>query len=545
MGTPRSSAPPPPGRGWRTDELWALAFIAALLALRGLYLFTHGVDSDEPQNLHVVYRWWQGALPYRDQFDNHTPLLHWLFLPFAALVGENANVVVLARMALVPISFGAVALFFLLARRIFSRPVALWSVALTLALADWSLKSIEFRPDVLWMFFWFAALLLLVRPTRVPGAGAFFLAGVLLGASAAASVKTVFLLPALAIGWAGAWLLSPTFRAWYPWPAILRCGLAGAAGFAVVPGIVAAAFASQGALDEMAFCVYAINRDPLLTPRSWLFLAGLPPAIAVAAWLMRAGGARDLYRGAVFLAAAAYALTIVAFGPWESLAKQTFLPAYPLLLAAACHLVFTTRPWREGQVAALGGAACVGLAVAMMIGSPPFRDGTAPQRALLQAVLDHTPPGEPLMDMKGETVFRRRPVYLVYVGNTRREMEAGNLLAPEPAELTATRTAFAIERTSSFPAPMRDFLRKNYLSTAGGNLRAAGVLLKPSWEAGRWIDRVAIAIPGDYVITDGKTILGKRTVPDAAVQTFEFPDRQPRYLFWKAAWEAGLRPAGA
>jgi hypothetical protein len=90
------------------SEKLPLILIGGLLALRALYLFTHGVDSYEPQNLHVVYRWWKGDLPYLGQFDNHTPLLHWMFLPFAALVGENANVVVLARLALVPLSFGAV-----------------------------------------------------------------------------------------------------------------------------------------------------------------------------------------------------------------------------------------------------------------------------------------------------------------------------------------------------------------------------------------------------------------------------------------------------
>jgi hypothetical protein len=545
VGTP-GAQPKSPGSSpaLRPAGQLALAVIGALFALRVIYLFVHGVDSDEPQNLHVIYRWWKGDLPYLDQFDNHTPLFHWLFLPFAALTGENANVVVFARLALVPFSFGAVWLFYVICRRLYDRLTALWSVAITLALADWALKSIEFRPDILWMLLWFAALCFLVRRDGRSGPLAFFIAGILLGASACASVKTLFLLPALGIGWAGAWVLSRDFREWFTWPVILRCTIAAIAGFAIVPGILVACFASRGALDEMAFCVYAINKDPFLTNRSWIFFTGLPIAIAAAAWLIRGGGMRGAQRGAVFLSAAAYTLAIIGFGPYESLAKQTFLPAYPLLLAAACHLVLSLRSWRDGQISLIGSTACIALTIAMMAGSPPWRDGTESQRELLRTVLEHTAPNDYVMDRKGETVFRKRPVYLVYVGNTEREMESGQLKAPDPQQLAETVTAIAIERTSSFPKPMQNFLRENYVSTIGGQLRAAGKVLKPSFENGRWIERTSLAIPGTYVVVKDDEVISEITLSSGTEQTFTFPDRQQRILFWKPAWDRGLRPAG-
>ncbi len=521
-------------------ERTALFVIAALLVLRAVSIFTHGVDSDEPQNLHVIYRWAAGDLPYRDVFDNHTPLLHLLLLPFAWIVGENPNVVVLARLTLIPVSFGSVALLYFLFRRLLDRPVALWALAVTLALADWSLKSIELRPDILWMFLWFAALLALVRPDRTPR---FFLAGLLLGASAAASVKTAFLLPALAIGWAGAWALSREFRATFAWPAILRRALAAALGFAVVPGLVAAYFAGQGALDDMLYGIYAINKDPLLTDRSWIFFVGLPLTVGLAALFTRRADLRQAYRAAVFLTAAAYTLAIIGFGPYESLAKQTFLPAYPLLIAAACQFVLTVRPWRDWQITLIAGSACLGLTTAMLVGSPPWRDGTADQRDLLTAVLAHTSPDDHLMDLKGETIFRRRPVHLVYVGNTTREMEAGNLPAPDPALLGATATGYSIERTSSFPQTMRTFLRENYLSTEGGHLRAAGKILKPSFEDGKWIERLPIAVAGDYVIVEAGQVTDTLTLKTSHEHVFEFLDRPQRFLIWRSAWDSGLRPA--
>jgi hypothetical protein len=544
VGTP-GAQPKAPGSSarLRPTERLALAFIGALLALRVIYLFTHGVDSDEPQNLHVIYRWWKGDLPYLDQFDNHTPLLHWLFLPFAALVGENANVVVLARLALVPLSFGAVWIFYVLCRRLYDRPAALWSVAITLALADWALKSIEFRPDILWMLLWFAALCFLVRRDGRSGSPAFFIAGLLLGASACASVKTAFLLPALGIGWAGVWMLSRDFRAWFTWPMIIRCALAAVVGFAIVPGILVAWFNSRGALDEMAYCVYAINKDPFLNERSWIFFVGLPVAIAITFWLIRPGGMPAALRGAVFLTAATYTLAIIGFGPYESLAKQTFLPAYPLLLATACHVVLSFRPWPDGQINAIGSTACIALVIAMMAGSPPWQDGTEPQRELLRIVLNDTAPGDYVMDRKGETIFRKRPVYLAYVGNTERAMESGKLTAPDPKRLVETGTAIAIERTSSFPKPMQIFLRENYVSTKDGELRVAGKVLKPSWENGKWTESASVAIPGSYVVVEDDNATSEITLVVGQEQTFTFPDRRQRHLFWKTAWERGLRPA--
>jgi hypothetical protein len=530
-------------RGNPAWERIPLILITGLLALRVLYLFMHAVDSDEPQNLHVIYRWLDGALPYRDQFDNHTPLFHWMFLPFAAFVGENADVVALARLALVPLSFGVVGLIYALARRLYDRRTALWGVAILLALADWSLKSIEFRPDILWMALWFGALWVLVRPNGRPGPMSFFLAGLLLGASASASVKTAFLLPGLALGWAAAWILSREFRALYPWKMILQCAVTGALGFVIVPGIIAAYFAFQGALDEMIFCVYAINKDPFLTSRSWIFLAAIPFICLLAFYLVRQGGLISAYRAAVFLAAAVYALAIIGFGPFESLAKQTFLAAYPLLVATGCHVVLTFRRWNDRQAAMLGTSVCAALGAVMLVESPPFRHGMAEQRGLLTAILEKTKPDEYVMDIKGETIFRRRPIYLAYVGITKRAIDSRRLQSPDPAGLQNTRTAFAIESTASFPEAMRSFLKQNYLRTMTDELRVAGKLLKPSWESGNWIERARVEIPGTYVIVANGAVVAERVIQEPSEQVFDFEgSREQRFLFWKPAWERGLRP---
>jgi hypothetical protein len=75
-------------------------------------------DSDEAQHLHMIYGWLSGELPYRDRFDNHTPLLYLIFLPLAALAGETPQIILLARIAEFPISLGMLSLIYLIGRRL-------------------------------------------------------------------------------------------------------------------------------------------------------------------------------------------------------------------------------------------------------------------------------------------------------------------------------------------------------------------------------------------------------------------------------------------
>src|SRR5205814_4504605 len=117
---------PAPVASSRDDEVIpvhesiVLAVVVAIqVTLRVLYLFHHQVDSDEPQHLHVAWAWTKGLVPYRDVFDNHTPLFHHLAAPFVALAGERADIVLLARFAMLPFFAAALALVASIGRAVF------------------------------------------------------------------------------------------------------------------------------------------------------------------------------------------------------------------------------------------------------------------------------------------------------------------------------------------------------------------------------------------------------------------------------------------
>jgi hypothetical protein len=85
------------------DRWLAFGLLGCGLLLRLLYIWHYRVDSDEPQHLHVVWAWTQGLLPYRDVFDNHSPLFQALYAPLFHLLGVRADILLPMRAGELPI----------------------------------------------------------------------------------------------------------------------------------------------------------------------------------------------------------------------------------------------------------------------------------------------------------------------------------------------------------------------------------------------------------------------------------------------------------
>src|SRR5881296_1513276 len=107
-----------PASGSRGEQGALLALSAAMLVLRVVYALAYPVDTDEPQHLHIAWAWTKGLLPYRDVFDNHAPLFHMLSAPLVALIGETPRVLVLMRLAMIPLFATTLLGSFLLGRRL-------------------------------------------------------------------------------------------------------------------------------------------------------------------------------------------------------------------------------------------------------------------------------------------------------------------------------------------------------------------------------------------------------------------------------------------
>lgn len=535
------------------------AFFALLALSRVLYAGIWRVDSDEPQHLHVIWGWANGLLQYRDVFDNHAPIFHMLFAPVYMLFGERPDILVWMRIATLPLFFLALWAVYLIGRGLFSRRVGLWAAIFTSLYPRFFLTSLEFRADDLWIVPWLLALALLVRqPVR---AWRIFAAGFLLGAALSISLKTSLLLSALG----GAILIAlalqrtsgllPVRR--YIGHALLLFG-----GIAVIPSVLILFFSAEGALPAMYYSVVQHNIVPGLghwkrTQEFVLFTLEVLPLIVSGAYLVRRftpdAGLR-LRRLMIFLTYGLAILGLYCF--WPLITRQDFLPLEPLLIVMATGFFLELMDSRKNSGGALPLAQTLTvLAIAEIVVlvtlTKPWNPHAHAESELLADVVQLTRPGENIMDVKGETVFRPRPFFYALEGVTSRRIRLGMIKDSIPEDVVRTHTTVAVLDTGHLPSRGREFLNENFLPV--GKLRVAGQMLAA--QGGQPNDAMLfdVRIPARYAIIaeagavsgwlDGTPYQGPRQL-GAGRHTFRMASSSSGKLaaIWAPAVERGYSP---
>jgi len=518
---------------------------AAALAYRVFAVFRQGVNSDEPQHLHVVWAWTQGLLPYRDVFDNHMPLFQVAAAPALLAVGERPEAVLYMRLFMLPVWALAAWLVFRIGRALFSARVGVWAA---LAAALWPAfywSSLQFRPDTLWAVCWLATIAVLVEGPLSPGRA--FAAGVLLGTAAGISMKTVMLAASLAMALVTTLVVlprrPPATRVWHAL-------VAGACGAVIVPSAVTAYFTARGALAPYVYNVFGHNMLPDLGThtRSAIDLA------AAAAFVVATGAAARLLvtrspdgarRAFVLVAAATYA-AVLEFG-WPLVTMQDQLPLVPVVapfVVAALMQAPAGRRW-----------VAVGVAVelVLLLGDPGvWRAAARTSIRLETAVLRLTDDGDFVMDEKGESIFRPRPTYWVMEGITRERLRRGLIPDDFADRLVATRTTTVAGYGWVLPARSRRFVSEHYLRVEGRPFR------RSVFVAGRRLDSrgdttftvpfaLSYALVGargePHGVLDGAPYDGARVL-EAGVHTYRAaPGDGPVALLWAKAAACGFRPS--
>jgi len=264
-------------------------------------------------------------------------------------------------------------------------------------------------------------------------------------------------------------------------------------------------------------------------------------------------------RAVVFLAAAgAQALLGVLWPMWE---PEHGLPYYPLLVlfataglaafAGAVARWTEAEPRQRAQALAPLAAALAVLELALLVvrlWSPANRnDETA---AVLSDVVALTDRDDPVMDLKGETVFRSRPFYFALEQLTRRKLSRGLLADSIPDRIRATQTCVAVLDHPYFPPRGRAFLNEAFVPV--GHLRVCGGVLTP----GLGSNRFEVAIPARYALVadrgavagwlDDRPYDGPRFL-EAGMHRFRARDNSPQRLafVWAQAPERGFSPFSA
>lgn len=242
-----------PSPGKRAEILLLGSLLLLTVAMFSWLAFIRGFDPDEFQHIEMAWLTRMGEVPYRDFFEHHTPVFHFLLLPFlwnASVVTSGPvaiHAVLSARLFDVLLCVAILLMVYVIARRLASARAALFAVALLMTSSIFVSKGIEIRPDQ------FATLALLVAsyfllpplmeksPDR-----AVFLSACMITIALLTTQKVAFVVP----GFAVAFLMSGRRPQSLHLRGLLRVAAAAASGVAVAVLPVIVYFAAHHALGD-------------------------------------------------------------------------------------------------------------------------------------------------------------------------------------------------------------------------------------------------------------------------------------------------------
>jgi Dolichyl-phosphate-mannose-protein mannosyltransferase len=483
----------------RRARVWLWLVAGATIAIRLWFTVVHRIDSDEPQHLHVLWAWTQGLVQYRDVFDNHLPLLHLLFAPVMALMPENSSVFLLMRLAIAPFAIASAWLVYVAAKPHYGAVNATAAALIFSVIPPWLIKSVEFRNDTLWMFFWLAALALIAN-RRSP-----FLAGIAMGLCLLASIKTVPLVLAHVLAFA-------TQR-----PRItLRDIVQWLAGAAVPTSIVALMMLALGAFDEMVYATLFFNAA--VPVEAWRRIGGAVAFLFVAPSIWFAGQRiRDrvtVTTAHLILFACFYIALLLAF--WPILTPRDFLPLMAIVALGLAQWNAGVPPAEQApsrrrspdrgetplaQPAGRRRSTAVLVLLAAVwsyIDARLWRPTDYSRHEFVDAAVRVTAPTDYILDLKGDAVFRRRPIYYIYEDVGRALTAEGKIDDHGPEQIVAKRCCAAVRDTTHLPPRTRAFLNRYFIGS--GPIRVCGANVRGS--------TFEIGVPQTYtVIADGPVLL--------------------------------------
>lgn len=502
--------------------LWSTAVLS--LILRAIAFLNYRFDADEQQHLHVTWGWVDGQVQYRDFFDNHAPLFHIVTAPILALFGERSDILHWMRVPMLLLFAVVVWGTYAVGRKLYDERTGLWAAVLVSLFPPFFLKSLEFRTDNLWNTLWVIALVLLLRQRSM------FAIGLILGCAFATSLKTTLLLITIA----ATALLAKWFIKWTP----ARGWIKAAIGFAIVPAALLIFFAATGAWDEMIYCTLTFNGNVSLTRKNlWIQRAIFPFTAAALVWVAwRFRQTEHPWRWFLAVAMGVYTVTLAGF--WVLISPRDFLPLMPLMAVfAAAVLTRARQPLRAFA------ATIAVFIVGLWYYGDRFEKKTDWHTTMMDQLLRLSKPGEPVIDYKGETIFRRRPFYYVLENITRAQMARGIIKDTIAEDVVRTRTHVAQADGPIWPPKGRAFLLANFIDV--GRLRASGQFIKPDGS-------FEIAIPGEYVILgkngeargmlDGTAYRGARELAAGAHRFDRAVAGEDVCALWAPAYRRGHSP---
>jgi len=489
-------------KGFQSAEYlfgWGLLFVCLLI--RSIYVFSYPFDSDESQHLHIIWGWTQGMVQYKDFFDNHMPLFHLIFIPVLGFIGERADILYIMRFVMFPFFFLALYLVYLLGKNLYSNRIGICSALALCFFPRFFFKSLEFRSDNLWMVLWLLVLVVLIKGKL--SLKKIFFAGVLFGLLFAVSLKTILLSSmllfsvfiSLLIVWAGGYKIE--------WEKFIKMVFIAAMGCFSVLCFLIIFFIYNNALSEMFYGTIKHNilSEIKATPLpQYLFPITLPVVVMFSFFEKRNSATTDLLvkRISFMLLGPLCFFGLISF--WPVFSQQDLLPIIPVLTVFFTYLIvekiFPVFNIKKFIVPVFVIFSLLEM-IYILFSFPLKNNESKYTEDRLKQILNLVKPGEYIMDLKGEAIFRPRPFYYVLETVTRDLILKGVIKDTIQEDIIQKKCYVALHDSKRFPEKTRKFLNDNFISV--GLVRAAGKIIGETSNVNK-ILKFNIAIPGMYAI---------------------------------------------
>jgi len=318
------------GELWRRLDHWLMKRfgVAVFLILLGLLiflflmpLFKAPFDRDQGTYATIAGGWLQGALPYKDLWDNKGPLLFLWYAVSFLLLGENT---VAPRIAAVLAAAGCLPFLWDATRRLFgNKQAAITAIIFALSFANLYLQ-VTANGEVFMLLPMTAGFWAFVVGIQKRGHFQFFLAGFFTSLAVFTRQSAILAFVAYAAWFATIWFQRSkegTNRIIYPVYGLLLGGICGAIPFVIY-------FAMHGALYDLWYGMFGFNTAWVSEQSFWLkfvppmFIEPGPLAGGLVFWIMAATGCWELWKRKdkhsifvlIFLAASEAAAQIMGKG---------------------------------------------------------------------------------------------------------------------------------------------------------------------------------------------------------------------------------------
>ncbi len=465
--------------------VWGLLLFS--LIVRVALTLNRNFDWDEFQHLHAAWMVSEQYLPYKDFWENHTPLLYYLLAPVVRFFGEGTAVLLIARALMSAAALGILYVTYALARLNYDRKTSILAVVVLSYMAIFVQKSIEIRPDQLLALFWLASLWLAMLAVERQKSHGLFYAGLLLGIAFLFSPKALFPYGAMSLTF-----FVPTYfhKAPRQWLYFIKLQSLYTLGFLIPVGMCLAFFYQQHAVREFITATVLENLNYpdiykptyLLNLRHMSFFLLSAMGLVIAGRTLRKSTPTALQRQLMLLSPGLSLMLMFLFFMPAPYSQSTllFAPILAIYAAAALRksidrvmtqsLSPTSRKARRSRAINLLALACT-MAAALLIPcwalfkAQPFTKTNHDQLERMNSVLKLTQPTEAVFDGSCCYIFRPQAYYYgsLVTGIVWR-IRQGEIRQDIPESLLRNNCRVIIydERVATLPESVQAFLKTYY-----------------------------------------------------------------------------------